>query len=1357
MFQLLSIKQKIYLAFAILISSVVITTLISNHINSEFNQQVKEITRTLESFNLASQNIQSHSYQAQIALKQFNNKKSNTFFDEFSEHIDSIIKITSLMAETEIEHKSANKDRQSNKEILSYLNNIINISKKIKFDFESFSQRLPAYSGNGSIYDASFDSMYDQIIYDIEIESKKKSQSKDINSLLNAKFYIANSHVYLAEYLYIRNTNDSEDVLKNLDISEKLLSMSTYEIKNKFNIFKDLAINRISLHSNRQTVIDKNNTIMLKLFSTLKTQINSLIDNLIESDKNQIEQINKKSNKLELFSNVLIFFTLIFASILVYKIVNKLLIEFESIKRSILSIANEKDYLLEDINRDKYIDDELIDINKALITVNQHVQERIKTSDINIEVKNRIEIILNSAATGLLEISLNGRILSANTSACEMFFLTEKELLKSYLQNYITDINTSNQIDGQLDLSRFKQDKKSNKENLIKIHLSNKKEKEVQITITKVEKNNPLDNYAIVSILDLTDLRFAEERLAEQTTLFTSMIHDAPEAIVLAYKDRKIRSVNPAFCKLFGYSEEQVKGSTTEILYPSESEYLEAGKKRYNSEKKSTTQLFETDYMRKDGSIFSSETSGGSIKDPSGNIIGYMAFIRDISYRKEQQRKLKQYSEDIEHSHQLIAAISHAQQRFIGESNIKLVFDGLLQDILKITKSQYGFICDVDNENLDADGIPYFKIKSAAELNNPDGITEEKLHNKDFKKLLFTIIENKQTLIANNINSKYKSHNNLLLKNYMGQPYFYRDKLIGIVGISNRDSGYNLLLRDFLEPLFQTLGQFSEATRLEKIQKVQQQKVTQLALVASKTKNPVIITDSKGIIVWANNAFTKISEYTLEESIGHSPGELLQGKETDDDVRNYMHNQLANYQGFLIDVINYSKSGKKYWISIEVQPITDASGTTTGFIGVETDITEKRQANQELLNSVAQAETLAIQAQQASITKSEFLANMSHEIRTPMNGVIGMLNILISSGLNKEQNNFANLAYSSAESLLTLINDILDFSKIEAGKLEIEQIDFNFQQLIQDFSDSFSFRVKEKNIKFTCTINNKISPYLNGDPNRIRQILNNLCGNALKFTHSGTISLSISMMGDNIILFDISDTGIGIPKEKIDTLFEKFTQADGSTTRKYGGTGLGLSISKQLCHLMKGEINATSEVGKGSSFTFTAKLPVALTKPKSGNRINTIKNKSLSKIITDSDDSKDHGLKKDFRPTLLLAEDNVINQEVAKCVLADLGYQVVVANHGTQVLELLNQPNNFSAILMDCQMPIMDGYETTRNIRKGLAGKAAKNMAIIAMTANAMKGDREKCIKAGMDDYLSKPLNISNLGQKLHQWITVDD
>jgi PAS domain S-box-containing protein len=418
-------------------------------------------------------------------------------------------------------------------------------------------------------------------------------------------------------------------------------------------------------------------------------------------------------------------------------------------------------------------------------------------------------------------------------------------------------------------------------------------------------------------------------------------------------------------------------------------------------------------------------------------------------------------------------------------------------------------------------------------------------------------------------------------------------------------------------------------------------------------------------------------------------------------------------------------------VSTSISLIRNAEGKVSGSIGIMYDITEQRRAQDMLLKA-------KIAAEEANHAKSMFLANMSHEVRTPMNTVMGMLDLTLDHELTTEQRDNLRTAKDAADILLSLLNDILDLSRVEAGKVQLENIELNVRNILKSVCKGLSVLAQNKNLELVWSVDADVPEIMTGDPIRLRQVWVNLINNAIKFTFRGKIISKIKVKAlendEYELACSVTDEGVGIPREKLDTIFEVFTQADVSTTRRFGGTGLGLTISRKLVEMMGGKIWVESEEFVGSTFHFTVRLktlqktflqkPVDLTLPEPA-------------LVPPKDLSADKEL------TILLAEDNMINQKITVKMLEKKGWKVKAAANGKMVLELLEQ-EHFDLILMDAQMPVLDGYEATKLIREN-EKKTGRRIPIIALTARAMSDDRQKCLDAGMDGYVSKPIDREKL------------
>ena len=504
-----------------------------------------------------------------------------------------------------------------------------------------------------------------------------------------------------------------------------------------------------------------------------------------------------------------------------------------------------------------------------------------------------------------------------------------------------------------------------------------------------------------------------------------------------------------------------------------------------------------------------------------------------------------------------------------------------------------------------------------------------------------------------------------------------------------------------------------------------------LAVVASKTDSAVMVMDRHARVEWVNAGFVRLTGYLPAEVVGAHPFDSLHGAQTDPEAIRELAEAFGAAHGHSQELLHYRKDGETYWAALSITPVFDEDGVLSRWICIFSDITRRREAQAALERAREAAEA-------ASRAKSEFLANMSHEIRTPMNAFIGMTELALLTELTAEQREYLGIAKESAESLLRLLNDILDLSKIEAGKIEIDYVEFDLPELIEDTMKALSVRATQKGLQLVWQPPQEVRRHVMGDPVRLRQVLINLVDNAIKFTEQGKITVSVEpqwQTDDEIGLqFSVADTGIGIPADELDRIFEGFTQGDSSTTRRFGGTGLGLTISSHLVQVMQGQMSVKSKPGRGSTFCFSLCFGIPPRRENADEQPET--RPSCTAADLDSGDP----------PRILhvlVADDNAANRILAERILQKRGHRTNSAETGQEVLEALAS-QHFDVVLMDVQMPEMDGFATTAAIRR-MERSPGKYTPVIAMTAYAMKGDRERCLAAGMDGYLAKPLRAREL------------
>jgi PAS domain S-box-containing protein len=922
----------------------------------------------------------------------------------------------------------------------------------------------------------------------------------------------------------------------------------------------------------------------------------------------------------------------------------------------------------------------------------------------------------------------------------------------------------------------------------------------MELGVNEMQIDNAV--FFVGTVKDLSDRNNAERKAKEEAETLNAVMNTVIDGVITIQEDGTIASVNKAAERILQYSESELVGQNVKVLMP---EPYRSGHDDYlrNYITSGTAQVIgigrEVKAQRKDGSVFDMELGVSEMTRDSQRM--FVGTLRDITDKKRAELAKEQATR--------LSAIMNT------------VIDGL------ITIDQKGTI-ETFNE--------------AAE--RIFGYTQSEVFGQNVRMLM---------------PDPYQSNHDQYLTNYLNTG---EKQIIGIgreVTAQRKDGSIfpmELAVNEMLiDDRRMFVGTIRDISDLKKAEQSNREAKQALQEVASRLD---LATDAARIGIWEFNAVDGVliwdrMMYEIHSTPSHVKDKLF------DKWLDLIHPQDAKQLRaikvkakeqktvFSEQFRLFDKFGQLRWMQLFCKPVFTPEGELHKIIGTAWDMSEIKHAEE---------------------LKNEFLATMSHEIRTPINGIMGILQILSETELAPQQARYTELAQSSAKSLLTIINDILDFSKIEAGKLDIEHIEFNLHKLVSDVRQLMAFKADEKSLTLAIDLDENVPTYVLGDSGRLRQILNNLINNAVKFTEKGSITLSIQKVENDLIKFSIRDTGIGIPEERQASLFTRFSQVDASTTRKYGGTGLGLAISKELAVLMGGGIGVESELGVGSTFSFTVELPAvsapqALTKSSSRGAQNVwilgsneqhqhclarpltqlgmsvlefenhseiltkVQNRDIDKnpdvifcllgadapspsvlvpvlksaledngirficvnvvssvqhTAEQSDSVFDGFLSWPFRTdsileamsisslktldtdetyqdsqTVLVAEDNEINQMVISNMLRSLGYESKICENGVCVLEHLKkvERGTYALVLMDCQMPVMDGYLTTQKIRQGEGGNQHEDITIVAVTANAMQGDEEKCFAAGMDDYLTKPIDKEGLAKKLSYWISV--
>ena len=897
-------------------------------------------------------------------------------------------------------------------------------------------------------------------------------------------------------------------------------------------------------------------------------------------------------------------------------------------------------------------------------------------------------------------------------------------------------------------------------------------------------------------------------------TLLATAIGQIGEAVVITDTSATIQYVNSAFTKMTGYSAEEAVGRKTSFLksdrqdpaYYSELWRLILGGEVWQGE------LIN---RRKDGTHYMEVMSITPVHSPDGAITNFIAIKEDVTELRAADEALDNSAKNLEETQDIALVgtweLDVQAGEFHGSRGFFRIFDfpsgaatasfaqviGAVHpaDRDRVSKTLIGTVqvrepFDLEHRILRSDGttrvvrtrgqvVPAMRSRSmrlvGSTLDITDGrLAHEKLRQSEekFRSLVANIpdvtwsstADGQRPYISPNIEQILgfaseefsKSEWRLLFERIHpsdakrieqainrlfaeGKPFDeeFRYQRKDGEWIWVHDRAYRTYERDGVRYADGVLSDITERKRVEEIRE-------RLAAVVESSGEAIIGKTLDGTINSWNPAAEKLFGYSSSEAVGRPMRMLLPPERVTEEL-DILERISRGERVSALETIRVRKDGKYVDVSATISPIRNSSGAIIGASKIAHDISEHKRVEEEMRRAKETAET-------ASRAKSEFLANMSHEIRTPMNGVIGMTKLLLDTELSAEQRRFADLVRTSGEALMLIINDILDFSKIEAKKVTLETSDFDLHSVLEDAVTLLRIKASEKQLELTCEVQPGTPLLLRGDPGRLRQILINLVGNAVKFTSRGHVAVSVRLETEElqkaVLRFSVMDTGMGFPQNHASALFEPFVQADGSSTRRYGGTGLGLTISRQLVEIMGGRIEVEARKAKDRPSGLQPSLRSEPAREPAGVIIKLGVDSSDPPVIPSATQVANR------QARILLAEDNVTNREVALAMLNKLGYTADFVANGLEAVNALSSAD-YDLVLMDCMMPELDGFETTRRIRDrhGLARNRNPQIPIIAVTADAMNGDRDRCLRAGMNDYISKPIELRTLSEVLAKWL----